>query len=580
MMKNISLLYKFSILCGVSLFFFGTVLGWIMTRSQEKSSIARSNHVTSTSITHEIRRVFHSSELTEKYIESFPEIIKEKIQILALSQDIEKIKIWASDGTVLWSNDKKMIGQRFEKSDELKQALDGRVVSAIYSIKDKYKIHEDSSGKMLELYVPMQVFDTPGQYMVLEVYQNVDFLYADIVKQKKNIWISLGIGFLCLYGILFSIVWQATRQIDRQNMVILRSEEKYRNLVHSAQDAIISVDSKGRVLFFNKAAEKIFGYVAAQMIGNSVSQLIPEEYQQDVVDWLQQTVLLPQKSDQGRVFEFEGKNSKGHIFPVELSYACLKAGDEVVFTGIIRDISKRKATQQQVIAMERQASVSVIAGSIGHELNNLLTVLVGYVELLANKPEDTVTVNKCVQIFRPQLNSLELHAHNLLALSQPQDPEMKAFHINEFLDEIAGLLTTSGLLKGFMVKRDYKDQLPQVLGDVILIEQVIRNLMINGVHAMGSQGVMLLATGLSSKYGFVEFSISDTGHGIPEDKLDQIFVPFYTTKKQGEGTGLGMHIVKQIIDQHKGYIRLASKEKVGTTITVGLPMVGSNMNLS
>jgi signal transduction histidine kinase len=125
----------------------------------------------------------------------------------------------------------------------------------------------------------------------------------------------------------------------------------------------------------------------------------------------------------------------------------------------------------------------------------------------------------------------------------------------------------------YSIVKEYSENLPLVLGDEMLLEQVIRNLEINAAHAMGDQGTLTLNTRASEDKSFVEFSITDTGHGIPDDQRDQIFLPFYTTKEKGKGTGLGMYIVKQIVEQHKGYIQLKSDIGVGTSITIGLPVV-------
>ena len=146
--------------------------------------------------------------------------------------------------------------------------------------------------------------------------------------------------------------------------------------------------------------------------------------------------------------------------------------------------------------------------------------------------------------------------------------------MNQLLNKITKLLLSSGLLKLYKIIKRFSDDVPTVLGDENLLEQVISNLEINSAHAMGTQGVLTLSTGVSKNdSNYVEMTIKDTGHGIAEDKRHQIFLPFYTTKEKGKGTGLGMYIVKEIIDQHKGYIQLDSKVGIGTTITIGLPLI-------
>ena len=150
---------------------------------------------------------------------------------------------------------------------------------------------------------------------------------------------------------------------------------------------------------------------------------------------------------------------------------------------------------------------------------------------------------------------------------------MKPMVLNPLLDKVTDLLFVSGLLKQYTIVKEYSEDLPLVLGDEMLLEQVVRNLEINAAHAMDNQGILTVNTKFSEDNSHVEFSITDTGHGIPNDRRHQIFLPFYTTKEKGKGTGLGMYIVKQIVEQHKGYIQLKSEVGVGTTVTIGLPIM-------
>lgn len=133
------------------------------------------------------------------------------------------------------------------------------------------------------------------------------------------------------------------------------------------------------------------------------------------------------------------------------------------------------------------------------------------------------------------------------------------------------MLLQSGLLKRFTITKNYSDNLPMILGDEMLLEKVVSNLEINAAHAMDSMGELRVAARIADDGSFVEFQIADNGHGIPEDRRRQIFIPFYTTKEKGKGTGLGMYIIKKNIEQHKGFIKLDSKVGIGTAITVGLP---------
>ncbi len=180
-------------------------------------------------------------------------------------------------------------------------------------------------------------------------------------------------------------------------------------------------------------------------------------------------------------------------------------------------------------------------------------------------------MRQCAQMFRTQSQRLHLHAKNLLSLSKPREPRIQPIAITALLDRVTEMLTVSGPLKKFAVHREYEWNLPPVQGDELLLEQVIMNLEINASHAMGDQGALTLRARRAEDGEAVEFSVSDTGHGIPEYRRNQIFLPHFTTKEKGKGTGLGLFISKRIVEQHAGTIETVSVVGRGSTFTIRLP---------
>jgi PAS domain S-box-containing protein len=448
------------------------------------------------------------------------------------------------------------------------------VASELSTLEKTENKFERQFKRMLELYVPIKFNDSKNIDTVIEIYQNLDPLYEDISIQKQLIRISIILGFSLLYVLLFGIVWRASKQIEKQTQKIMQSEESYRNLVQSALDAIISIDINGKMILFNKAAEQMFGYTAAEVIGQDPTILIPEQYKTKHISGMTHFFETGKTKIIGRTSEMEGMRRDGQSFSIELSLSASEGEDGPSVTGIFRDISERRAIQAQLIEMERQTSISTIAGGIGHEINNVIGGLMGYADLLKMKPHDSQLAQKSAEIFNAQSQRLKLHAHNLLSLSKPREPQMQPVDLNGLIEKVTELLCASGLLKMCTIIREYSKDIPEISGDEMLLEQLLRNLEINAAHAMNNQGILTLRTNMSESKSSVEFSITDTGHGIPDDKRGQIFLPFFTTKEKGKGTGLGMYIVKQVVDQHKGYIRLDSKVGIGTTITIGLPVKG------
>lgn len=569
--KRLTLLQGFTLLCLAALVAFGIILGLVVTATLEQDMVARAKQTTAAIVLHEVTKEFPTEPWEPKTGPDY-DVFTEKVSHLTFGPDVVRVKVWNKGKFVVWSDDRRLVGEQFLDNDELISALNGEIESEISRLDKKEQQFEVDFQRLLELYVPVQFEDQPDVAVVFEIYQNLDPLYADISANRRAVWISIIAGFSLLFTILVGIVRGASRRITRQNQDIVMSEKKYRGLVDSAQDAIVSIGSDGIIVLFNKAAENIFGYSAEEATGKSITEIMPEHFPTSHQSGLRRFLETTESTMVGKNVEVEGLRKNGQHFPLELSLSVSGRDENRIITGILRDISERKAMQAQLIEAEKTATVSLIAGSIGHELNNVVTSLKGFAELLQKTPDDKQLAEECAGIFHTESQRLQTHARNLLTIGQPKKPEMKHLSLDSLIDRVTELLKVSGLLKPFVITRNYSVGLPSILADEMQLEQVIRNLEINAVHAMGNRGTMTLGTRASKDGLSAEFWITDTGHGIPEDKREQIFVPFYTTKEKGKGTGLGMYIIKQTVEQHNGYIHLESKVGVGTTITIGFPL--------
>ena len=149
---------------------------------------------------------------------------------------------------------------------------------------------------------------------------------------------------------------------------------------------------------------------------------------------------------------------------------------------------------------------------------------------------------------------------------------MVTVDLARLLEQTTETLVVSGVLKRLRIVRRYEKDLPPIRGDANLLEQVVRNLEINSAHAMESGGTLTIGCRLSGTEGFVEMFIEDTGPGISPEIKDHVFEPFFTTKSEGKGTGLGLPIVEQIVEQHRGRLALESEVGRGTAVIISLPV--------
>ena len=349
------------------------------------------------------------------------------------------------------------------------------------------------------------------------------------------------------------------------------SEHLYRSIVDGAVDAIMTLDKKTVVQSWNRGAEEIFGYTEEEALGQKIEDLIIHEDVRESSDDLNQQVV---SGKQVRNFEAVRYTKSGEERYVLISATPLfdDNGSFSAMSLIYKDVTEEHNAQARLLQSEKQATLGVIAGSIGHELNNLVSGMLVDAHLLKKRTDDDSELQKFTQRILTHLETVAMHGRNLLSLSKPTRPKMENVDVSKKLEKTTETLKLSGVLKHFTVESNYNSDLPIVIGDCNQIEQAIRNLEINAAHAMDAGGVLKVSTHLSEDGKFVEMKIEDNGEGIPEEIKEKIFQPFFTTKADGKGTGLGLPIVKQIVDSHKGYLKIDSEKGKGTCVTIGLPV--------
>ena len=231
---------------------------------------------------------------------------------------------------------------------------------------------------------------------------------------------------------------------------------------------------------------------------------------------------------------------------------------------------------QQLIHSEKMAALGQLAAQIGHEINNVLTILKGRTELLEYNKTDAEYIDNTIKIFMREIDRLTIQARNLLTIGKPAPPDFKNLNLKTILEKTLDNLLSVGVLKYYNLEKEYQENLPLIYGDASQIDQVFTNLFINAHHAMENMGDLKVCIKMLNEENYIETYISDSGKGISEENLNKIFDPFFTTKPQGKGTGLGLPVVKKIMDEHNGYININSKINIGTTITLGFPLLQNN----
>lgn len=361
------------------------------------------------------------------------------------------------------------------------------------------------------------------------------------------------------------------------------SEEYLRSILETAVDGIIVIDEKGTVEVFNPASERIFGYVASEVVGQNVKMLMPSEYSEHHDEYIRNYLNTGNAKIIGIGREVTGKRKDGTLFPMDLAVSEMRVGAERRFTGLVRELTERKNLEERLLQSQKMDSIGRLAGGVAHDFNNLLTAIIGYCELATLKldPSDPV-VDDLFQVHRAAERAAGLTGQ-LLAFARKQIVSPQLLNLNAMTLNLEKMLRRLIGEHIELVTVPTRELWP-VLADPSQMEQVLVNLCVNARDAMPEGGRITIETAnviLDEEYAksnpevipgeYVLLSVSDTGAGMEESLQRHIFEPFFTTKSDGKGTGLGLATCYGIVKQAGGHIWLYSEPNRGTIFKMYFP---------
>jgi nitrogen-specific signal transduction histidine kinase/HAMP domain-containing protein len=238
-----------------------------------------------------------------------------------------------------------------------------------------------------------------------------------------------------------------------------------------------------------------------------------------------------------------------------------------LFNDLKQKMKELRETQQQLIQAAKLAAIGELASNIAHEINNPLTSILGFSQLIQDEDDIEKIMNDVELIQQESLRARGI-VKQLLEFSKKKSLELKETDINRLLKDVIKLIEVNIKSTGIRLEEEYKD-VPNIMADSDQLKQVFINLMNNGIAAMGSEGILSIETGNLDNEVFI--NIADTGMGIDNELIPHIFEPFFTTKDE-KGTGLGLSVSYKIVDSHGGRINVTSKKGHGTTFTIILPV--------
>lgn len=563
----------------------------------------------------------------------FSKDVQEKLVANQKVFHIEKIKIFSRKGEVLFSTDAQDLGIINDKDYFLNSVAKGNIYSKIVQKNTRSLEERLVERDVIEIYIPIVAENT---------FKGAFELYYDITPEKEALGslfsqsnqvhlfvaVFLFMGFWIMvfragrsdlqrkqaennlkksHEHLENRVTQRTTALVQSNQALkkeisdrravqetlLESEERFRNICDSAQDAIIMMDHQGKISFWNKAAEQMFQQAAAEVLGKDLHEVVaPGQYHAASRTGTQTFIQNGEGFIIGKLLELSGKRKNGEEFPLELSVSRTNVQGHWHAIGIIRDISERKKSEQektrleaQIVKSQKMESIGNLAGGIAHDFNNILSAIIGNIELSLYEVEPGTGLEESLQeVYTAGKRAKDL-VRQILMFARQSDELIKPIQMDGIAKEVLKLLRSSIPASIEIKSNIHSDAL--IMGNPTQVHQIFMNLCTNAAHAMEEKGGILEFSlkevtlthslegkGIDLKPGnYMEIKVSDTGIGIPLDMIDKIFEPYFTTKGVGEGTGMGLALVHGIITSYGGKIKVDSVLGKGTQFTLYLPVI-------
>ncbi|MFO0775333.1 MAG: PAS domain S-box protein [Nitrospiraceae bacterium] len=347
-----------------------------------------------------------------------------------------------------------------------------------------------------------------------------------------------------------------------------RLHEQFRLAVEAAPSGMVLTDEVGTIHLVNAQVEHMFGYERSELIGRSVDLLTPTEVRGRHAAERAQFVRTPQARAMGQGRTLYGRRKDGLQFPVEIGLNPIHTHEGMRVLAAIVDVTERTRLEERLRRTERMAELGTVASGMAHEIGTPMNVILGRAEYLLQRARDE-SARKGLQTIVTQVERITKVMQQLLAFARRRAPERRAVDLRQTLRDSLEMFQERFAQREVRLVDELDAPLPPVQADPDHMTQVFINLIMNSLQAMPEGGTLRVRTEAGPRT--VTVSLSDSGAGIPAEALGKIFEPFFTTKDAGEGTGLGLTVVKGIVDEHEGTIAVTSTEGRGTTVTLSLP---------
>ncbi len=365
-------------------------------------------------------------------------------------------------------------------------------------------------------------------------------------------------------------------------MSLRESEARANAVLNTAADAIVTIDERGTIQSANLATERLFGYAPAELIGQNINMLMPQPYQGEHDQYLQQYLATGVKKVIGIGREVQGRRKDGSIFPVDLAVSEVALVGRRLFTGIVRDLTERKTAEkeleghhEELAHILRLNTMGEMAAGLAHELNQPLSAIAnfarGTARRLHNDLVDKPAIIEAVNAIADEAVRASEIIHCLNRHVKKSVAQRFLIEINVVVRDAARVVASEAKSRGVAVRLCCAPKLPKIDGDAVQLEQIVINLLRNGFDALDvthGEKLIVVETKLSAAGG-VEVSVVDNGCGLAPGIAGNIFDAFFTTKSHG--LGMGLAISRTMIEAHGGLLWAEPNPGSGTAFRFTLP---------